>query len=199
MATSTTSRLTYAPILLGIAFIATLFLVAESGYKRIHQASQVISAAEERQALMSRYVELVLDAESAQRGFLLSEDPRYLRGFDPAVRALDPLLDDLVAKLQASGLDEDAARAQNLRSVTGRKVGEMQVSLRLYGEVGPSAALQLMSTDIGAKAMADLRGSSCSGSYAMAATRSTIFALMRGSWPTGSCGSVTKSRYCRLM
>jgi signal transduction histidine kinase len=157
MATSTTSRLTYAPILLGIAFIATLFLVAESGYKRIHQASQVISAAEERQALMSRYVELVLDAESAQRGFLLSEDPRYLRGFDPAVRALDPLLDDLVAKLQASGLDEDAARAQNLRSVTGRKVGEMQVSLRLYGEVGPSAALQLMSTDIGAKAMADLR------------------------------------------
>ncbi len=157
MANSTTPRLTYAPILLGIAFIATLFLVAESGYKRIHQASQVISAAEERQALMSRYLRLVLDAESAQRGFLLSEDPRYLRGFDPAVRALDPLLDHLVGRLQASGLDQDAARAQNLRSVTGKKVGEMQVSLRLYGEVGPAAALQLMSTDIGAKAMSDLR------------------------------------------
>ena len=157
MATSTTPRLTYAPILLGIAFIATLFLVAESGYKRIHQASLVISAAEERQAVMSRYLRIVLDAESAQRGFLLSEDPRYLRGFDPAVRALDPLLDYLVAQFQASGLDEDAARAQNLRSVTGKKVGEMQVSLRLYGEVGPAAALQLMSTDIGAKAMSDLR------------------------------------------
>jgi len=157
MATSTTPRLTFAPILLGIAFIATLFLVAESGYKRIHQASQVISAAEERQSLLTRYLRLVLDAESAQRGFLLSEDPRYLRGFDPAVRALDPLLDQLVAMLQASGLREDAARAQNLRSVTGKKVGEMQVSLRLYGEVSREAALQLMSTDIGAKAMTDLR------------------------------------------
>ena len=55
--------------------------------------------------LMSRYLRLVLDAESAQRGFLLTEDPRYLRGFDPAVRALDPLLDRIIAELRASGLD----------------------------------------------------------------------------------------------
>ena len=40
------SRLAYAPILLGVAFIATLFIVAESGYKRIHEAGQMISAAE---------------------------------------------------------------------------------------------------------------------------------------------------------
>jgi signal transduction histidine kinase len=157
MPISATSRLAYAPILLGIAFIATLFLVAESGYKRIHQASIVISAAEERQAAMSRYLRLMLDAESAQRGFLLSEDPRYLRGFDPAVRALDPLLTRLVDELRASGYGEDADRAQALRALAGKKIGEMQMSLRLYGEVGREAALQLMSTDIGSRAMKDLR------------------------------------------
>ena len=96
MVATPASRLTYAPILLGVAFIATLFIVAESGYKRIHEASQVISAAEDRQALMSRYLRIVLDAESAQRGFLLTEDTRYLRGFDPAVRSLNPLLDRIV-------------------------------------------------------------------------------------------------------
>ena len=73
-------------------------MVAESGYKRIHDAGQVISAAEERQTLMSRYLRLVLDAESAQRGFLLTEDTRYLRGFDPAVRALDPLLNRIIVR-----------------------------------------------------------------------------------------------------
>ncbi len=99
------SRLASAPILLGIAFIATLFLVAESGYKRMHEASQVISAAEERQALLARYLRLVLDAESAQRGFLLTEDTRYLRNFDPAVRALDPLLDHIVEGLEASEIE----------------------------------------------------------------------------------------------
>ncbi|HKX58070.1 MAG TPA: CHASE3 domain-containing protein [Steroidobacteraceae bacterium] len=151
------SRLSYAPILLGIAFIATLFMVAESGYKRIHEAGLMISAAEERQALVSRYLRLVLDAETSQRGFLLTEDPRYLRGFDPAIRALDPMLDRLVAELRESGFEEDANRAQNLRSITGQKINEMQSSLRLYGEVSHAAALQLLDTDIGQRAMTKLR------------------------------------------
>jgi len=54
MAETHKSALPYAPILLGAAFIATLFIVAESGYQRIHQAGQIISEAEERQALMAR-------------------------------------------------------------------------------------------------------------------------------------------------
>ena len=157
MVTATSGRIAYAPILLGVAFIATLFFVAESGYKRIHQASQVISAAEERQALMSRYLRIVLDAESAQRGFLLTEDTRYLRGFDPAIRSLDPLLDRIVGELRASGFIDDADKAQALRSIVGKKVGEMQTSLRLYGEVDRATALKLLDTDIGQRSMLDFR------------------------------------------
>ena len=157
MASTTTSRFTYAPMLLGIAFIATLFMVAESGYKRIHEAGQTISAAEERLALMSRYLRLVLDAETAERGFLLTEDPRYLRAFDPAVRSLDPMLDRIIVQLRESGHAEDADKAQALRSTTGKKIGEMQSALRLYGEVGRDAALQLVNTDIGQRTMNELR------------------------------------------
>ena len=157
MAGPARNPLHYAPILLGAAFIATLFIVAESGYQRIHQAGAVISAAEERQALMTRYLRLMLDAETAQRGFLLTENPRYLRNFDPAVRALDPMLNRIVVELRESGLDEDAEKAQELRTLTGKKVGEMQTALRLYGEVDRAAALQMMDTDIGQRAMTDLR------------------------------------------
>ncbi len=157
MAKTSGNPLPYAPILLGAAFIATLFIVAESGYKRIHEAGLVISAAEERQELMARYLRLMLDAESAQRGFLLTENPRYLRAFDPAVRALDPLLNRIVEELRASGLEADADRAQSLRTLAGKKVGEMQTALRLYGEIDRAAALQLLDTDIGQRAMTDLR------------------------------------------
>jgi methyl-accepting chemotaxis protein len=157
MANSPPVRLHYAPILLGVAFIATLFMVAESGYKRIHEAGATISAAEERQALLSRYLRVMLDAESAQRGFLLSEDKRYLRSFDPAIRSLDPLLNSLVEKMHESGFDADAAKLQLLRNTAGQKIGEMRASLRLYGEVNREAALQLLDTDIGQKAMLDLR------------------------------------------
>jgi signal transduction histidine kinase len=157
MASQSASRLAYAPILLGAAFIATLFMVAESGYKRIHEAGLAIAAAEERQSMISRYLRLVLDAERSQRGFLLTQNPRYLRGFDPAVRALDPMLDRIVTDLRSSGYEEDANRAQNLRTITGMKVNEMQSSLRLYGEAGHAAALQLIETDIGQSAMKQLR------------------------------------------
>lgn len=157
MVKSLNPGLHYAPILLGIAFVATLFMVAESGYKRIHDAGMAISAAEDRKVLLTRYLRLVLDAESAQRGFLLSEDPRYLRGFDPAIRALDPVLNELIAKLRASGLAEDSARAEAIRLTAGKKIGEMQAALRLYGEVDRTTALQLLNTDIGKRAMNDLR------------------------------------------
>ena len=109
MANMPVVRLHFAPILLGIAFIATLFMVAESGYQRIHEAGLEISAAEERQALLARYLRVMLDAESAQRGFLLTEDTRYLRAFDPAIRGLDPLLDSMIQRLHESGLEEDTA------------------------------------------------------------------------------------------
>lgn len=144
-------------MLLGIAFIATLFLVAQTGYKRIHDAGLAISAAEERQQLLSRYLRIMLDAESAQRGFLLTENTHYLRGFDAAVRALDPVLDRLVSELRTSGFDEDAARVEAVRTIAGKKIGEMQSSLRLYGEVNRDAALMLLETDIGRRAMTDLR------------------------------------------
>ena len=157
MANLPDGRLTYAPILLGIAFIATLFMVAESGYKRLHDAGHAISAAEERQALLSRYLRLVLDAENAQRGFLLTDDKRYLRAFDPAVRSLDPMLDRIVSGLQESGFDADAAKAERMRTTAGKKIGEMQTSLRLYGEVSRASAVQLIDTDIGQRAMSDLR------------------------------------------
>ncbi len=151
------SRLTSAPILLGVAFIATLFMVSESGYMRLQESSHAISAAEERMALLQRYLRLVIDAESALRGFLLTEDTRYLQTFDPAIRALDPLLERIIEGLNKSGLAEDAAKAQSLRSISGRKIGEMQTALRLYGEVGLDSARVLLNTDIGKKAMTDLR------------------------------------------
>ena len=123
----------------------------------MHDAGLAISAAEERQALLSRYLRLVLDAENAQRGFLLTEDKRYLRTFDPAVRALDPMLNRIVEGLRESGFEADAVKAEQLRTITGKKLGEMQTSLRLYGEVDRASALQLVDTDIGQRAMNDLR------------------------------------------
>ncbi|MGH8131241.1 MAG: CHASE3 domain-containing protein [Steroidobacteraceae bacterium] len=151
------TRMVYAPILLGVAFIVTLFIVAESGHARLRDSAGAIAAAQERQALLSRYLRLVLDAETAQRGFLLTEDPRYLRQFDPAVRSLEPLLDRIIESLEQSDLREDVAKAQMVRKTTGEKIGEMRTTLRLYAEKDRTAALALFNTDFGEKSMVEMR------------------------------------------
>ncbi len=157
MRTVAAARLVYAPLLLGIALIGAMFLVAESGHSRLRNATAVIAASQQRQAQLSRYLQLLLDGESAQRGFLLTEDTRYLSEFDPAIRRLDPLLDEIVGDYRDAGLEPEAVRIDRLRKLTGIKVGDMLGSLRLYGERDRNAALALVNTDIGQKTMAELR------------------------------------------
>ena len=150
------TRLVYAPILVGVALIVAMFLVAESGHSRLRDATVVIAESQQRQAQLSRYLQLLLEAETAQRGFLLTEDTRYLRQFDPAVRQLDPLLDQIIRGFEQSSLAREVAKAEQLRKLSGVKLGEMLGSLRLYGESDLHAALALINTDIGEKSMADI-------------------------------------------
>ncbi|MGB5131597.1 MAG: CHASE3 domain-containing protein [Steroidobacteraceae bacterium] len=152
------TRRVYAPLLVGVALIVAMFLVAESGHSRLRDATVVIAESQQRQAQLSRYLQLLLEAETAQRGFLLTEDTRYLRQFDPAVQQLDPLLDQIIGSFEQSSLPAEVAKAEQLRKLSGVKLGEMLGSLRLYGESDLQAALALINTDIGEKSMADIRG-----------------------------------------
>jgi hypothetical protein len=150
------SRLVYAPLLLGVVLIVATFLVAESGNFRLRNATAVIVESQSRQLDLSLFRRALVQAESAQRGFLLTEDTRYLRDFDPAVRQLEPLLDRITESYERSDLDGEIGHLQELRSLSGVKIGEMLGSLRLYGERDRAAALALIETDIGQKAMNDL-------------------------------------------
>jgi signal transduction histidine kinase len=150
------TRLIYAPLLLGVALLVATFLVAESGNFRMRNATSVVVESQLRQLNLSRYRRALVQAESAQRGFLLTEDTRYLRNFDPSVSRLGPLLNEITASFARSRLDEELEPLQELRSLTGVKIGEMRGSLRLYGERDRESALALIETDIGQKAMNEL-------------------------------------------
>jgi len=158
MRTLTGTRLIYAPILLGVVLIVATFLVAELGHSRLRDATEVVTETQRRQALLARYMQLLLDAQNSLRGFLLTEDTRYLRQFDPAVKQLDVLLDQVSVSYNTSALPAEVARINQLRKHTGMQIAFMLGSLRLYGEQDRDAAMALLNTDIGEKTMAELRG-----------------------------------------
>lgn len=151
------NRLVYAPILLGVALVTTIFLVAEGGHARLNNNTVIFSGAQTRQGQLSRFLYLMRQAESSQRGFLLTEDPQYLERFDPTIEQTDALLDEIGASYERAGLAREGEAVAEIRQLTAVRLGELRTSLRLFGEEGREAALALLNTDVGEKTMNDLR------------------------------------------
>jgi signal transduction histidine kinase len=142
---------------LAVSLLLALWFVAETGHTRLREATRDLALAQQRLEQLSSLQQLLFDAEASQRGFLLTDDPRYLQSFDPAVAQIEPLLDRM-----ANGFAQtpDPGRLDTLRRLRmriGMKLGEMLGSLRLYGERDRASALALIDTDIGKKMMDDVR------------------------------------------
>ena len=147
----------FAPVALAIVLPVVLFLYAELGQSRLRDATAQLTASESRQATLEEFLRSVLDAEAAQRGFLLTEDKSYLAPYDPSVRRVPQLLDRLEASYREAGSQQGLAAIRELRLKAGIKIGELNSSLRLYGEFGRPAAVALVYTDLGKRTIEDIR------------------------------------------
>jgi len=146
-----------ASVALALVLPVVLFFYAELGQARLRDASAGLTASEWRQATVEELLRSLLDAEAAQRGFLLTEDKAYLAPFDPSVRRIPPLLDGLEASYRRAGSQAGLAAVRDLRLKCGMKLGELSGSLRLYGEFGRPAAIALVYTDLGKRTIDDIR------------------------------------------
>ena len=147
------------PVALAIVLPVVLFLYGELGQARLRDATAQLTASESRQATLEEFLRSVLDAEAAQRGFLLTEDKSYLAPYDPSVRRVPQLLDKLEASYSAAGSQQGVAAIRELRLKSGIKIGELNSSLRLYAEFGRPAAVALVYTDLGKRTIEDIRRS----------------------------------------
>jgi PAS domain S-box-containing protein len=95
------------------------------------------------------------DAETAQRGFLLTGRDEYLAPYESAVRAAPAELDELTAL--SRGEPAAAARVAALRTLIGQKFEELRNTIDLRRSKGLSEALQVVQTDFGMQVMERLR------------------------------------------
>jgi CHASE3 domain sensor protein len=91
----------------------------------------------------------LVDAETGQRGFLLTGVSDYLEPYDSAQQRISGDLDAL------KGFE--SAEVNKLSQLTAIKLAELQRTIELYRAEGPIAAMKLMHTDIGKQAMKDIR------------------------------------------
>lgn len=149
----------WIPVALSLVLLLAIFLIAESGQKRLTESTYELATSAQRSAEIEEFMRSVLDAESAQRGFLLTQNSRYLQAYDPSVRRINVLLDSLANSYIAIHSTEGLTAVRNARIQAVTKIGEIASTLRLYGESGMAAAMALMETDFGARTMESLRKS----------------------------------------
>ncbi|HEV3342186.1 MAG TPA: CHASE3 domain-containing protein [Pirellulales bacterium] len=95
------------------------------------------------------------NAETGQRGYLLTGQERYLEPYHLAIKGLDPKLAEL--RRMTADNPEQQRRLDLLAPLAAAKLAELQQTIDLRREKGAEAALEVVLTDRGKKIMDDIR------------------------------------------
>src|SRR5438477_7177343 len=98
---------------------------------------------------------LVTDAETGQRGYLLTGEGSYLRPYERAVASLPDAIQR--SRRLAQGRPEQARRVEELHVLLDRKMAELQATLVTRRTAGPEAALAIVRTGEGEALMQQIR------------------------------------------
>lgn len=140
-----------------LAALAALALVGinEAGFRQSTRALADIDEAQRGRGVVNQILQNMLDAETGQRGYLLTGEASYRQPYDTAIKEVDGNL----ATLRQLYVDRPAELAQiaELSKHVLRKVAEMDMSVRLRQDGKEDAWKFVITTDVGREEMDAIR------------------------------------------
>ena len=151
------SKLRKLAFSLPLAVLAAIALVGinEAGYQRSSKALVNMAHVQDARALLNKLLQSMLDAEASHRGYLLTGSEPYLQPYERSVATVNTNLVEL--RLLFSDETNDMAQFAELSRQVGRKLSEMELSLRLRRQGNEDAWKFVMSTDVGKENMDAIR------------------------------------------
>lgn len=145
------------PLVLGIAASLAIAVYAELGYRRLEVANRQMAIALEMQSTVHETLALIVDAETGQRGYLLTGREEYLAPYNAAVPKIDGALNRLRELLVQNGTAAQRDALGRLNGLVGKKLAELEAAIALYQKGGAQGAQALLDTGIGRRAMDEIR------------------------------------------
>lgn len=140
-----------------LAVLAALALIGinEAGFRQSTRALADIDEAQKGRGVVNQILQNMLDAETGQRGYLLTGEASYRQPYDTAIKQVDGHL----ATLRQLYADRPAERTQlaELSKHVLRKVAEMDMSVRLRQDGKEDAWKFVITTDVGREEMDAIR------------------------------------------
>ena len=149
------------PVILGLAvMVAVLLIVAnELNFDAASEASHNNAVVAERQTRIYDLQRLLLDAETGQRGYMLTGDPSYLQPYTQAVTAVEASLNNLRALVMTNG--RMMAEFAVLSRAISRKLAELELTIQLRQSGAEHEPWQtVMKTGLGRQYMSAVRAAS---------------------------------------
>ena len=133
-------------VAISVGFVVLLFVVAEFGRMRLVAAEEDVRRAQVQLARVVDLYQLLMNAESGHRGYLLTGDPVHLEPLHRAEGQIDQLADELARTYR--GRDERVGAAiRQLGTVARERMNQMKESAAVYDAEGPLAALMLSNSN----------------------------------------------------
>jgi signal transduction histidine kinase len=126
------------PPLLLIAFLFGLFFIAAAGQSRLNAADERVHNSEDRESALDDFLAVITDAESEQRGYLLTGEESYLHSYAAAAAKIIPAVAHLHEVYGSSS--ELGDEIQRLRTLSAKKLAELEETLALYKSTGTDPA-----------------------------------------------------------
>ena len=140
-----------------MALLAAMVLVGinEVGHMRSQDAVEQLAQGLTTRSDVNKLLQSMLDAETGQRGYLLTGNETYLEPYDKAVATVQTNLDSL--RMQFMGAPADMQEFALLSRQISRKLAEMELSLRLRRQGNEDAWKFILNTDVGKEHMEAIR------------------------------------------
>ncbi len=146
----------------GLVFALALFTLAAIAYLSNRAWEDYADSRTQGQAasLATRANERLLgqvrDAETGQRGYLLTGRPEYLLPYHQAIDSIAPQLEELRNALSAH--PDQLARLSKLKELINEKLAELRGAVEAHDAKGPAAALAMVQEGRGLRLMEEIRG-----------------------------------------
>jgi PAS domain S-box-containing protein len=143
--------------MLGIAALVLMAIVGLS-YREWRQYNDANVKASETRAILDSLNRLrsdLLNAETGQRGYLLTGEARYLQPYNQAVQAIPNELAALRRGLASKA--EEAGSMARLSDLTTEKLAELRQTVELRRAQGVAPAMAIVLGDQGQRVMAEIR------------------------------------------
>lgn len=141
---------------LGLTALVSIIVLAVSEFSaaRVNQARADAARLRNTVTAIAVIRDSVVRAESAQRGFMLTQDPRYLKPFNEAAESAQRGFVDVAALTQ--GHAEPSLRAQTLVKLATQKLDEMRLTVTYEEQGRRERALTMLGSGLGLQIMEQL-------------------------------------------